>query len=415
MPRSASAGKIARSGDAAHQRVLDLQVADRVHRRGPSDRLDADLREADVADVAGLHHVGDRADRLLDRHRGIEARRTVDVDVVDAEAREAVGEEVLRRGGAGVVAEIGAVGPAQAAELHAEQGPVAAGPGQRLADEELVLPHRIEVAGVDEVHAGVERRVDGGDPLRLVAAAVQLPAPIPMQPSASGNTWGPAARASSWLWSLWFAWAQSGPGPHMNPVNRIYGTHAQHSWTRFRARSRSQPAAGLRGGGGDRQRHRGGEAPLPHAAGGQRGAAAPDHRGGRAAVPAQRPRPRAHQSGRAAARRPGGAPRPARRGRARAGDVRSGDERAHAAARPLRLGRALGLAAPAARARARGAAHADRRRPGAVPHRRRRARLRAGRGDHRRRRAARDDPARALFYGGFTCLFDPRHAKLRRR
>ena len=173
MPSSASAGKIVALGAAAHQRVLDLQVADRVHLRGAADRLDADLGEADVADVARLHHVGDRADGLLDRDRGIEARRTVDVDVVDAEARQAVGEEVLRRGGARVEAEVGAVGAAQGAELHAEQGPVAAGAGERLADEELVLAHRIEVARVDEVHAALERGVDRGDALRLVAAAVQ--------------------------------------------------------------------------------------------------------------------------------------------------------------------------------------------------------------------------------------------------
>ena len=107
MPSSASAGKIVASGAAADQRVLDLQVDDRVHRRGAADRLGADLGEADVADVAGLHQVGDRADGVLDRHRGIEARRAVDVDVVDAEARQAVGEEVLHRGGAGVVAEEG--------------------------------------------------------------------------------------------------------------------------------------------------------------------------------------------------------------------------------------------------------------------------------------------------------------------
>ena len=63
-----------------------------------------------VADVAGLHHVGDRADGVFDRHRGIEARGPVDVDVIDAEPREAVGEEVLDGRGARVVAEPGAVG-----------------------------------------------------------------------------------------------------------------------------------------------------------------------------------------------------------------------------------------------------------------------------------------------------------------
>ena len=49
----------------------------------------ADLREADVAHVAGLHQLGDRADRLLDRHVRIEPRRAVDVDVVGAEPRSA--------------------------------------------------------------------------------------------------------------------------------------------------------------------------------------------------------------------------------------------------------------------------------------------------------------------------------------
>ena len=55
--------------DAARdQRVLDLQVADRVH--GAARRIvsGADLRQPDVADVAGLDHLGDGADRLLDRH-----------------------------------------------------------------------------------------------------------------------------------------------------------------------------------------------------------------------------------------------------------------------------------------------------------------------------------------------------------
>src|SRR6516162_1033200 len=78
------------------------------------------------------------------------------------------------------------------------------------------------------------------------------------------------------------------------------------------------------------------------------------------AVSAARPRHRAHQPGRAVARRAGRAPRPAGRGGAGAGVVRSGDRRTNAAPRPLRLGRAVGLATPPARARARGPAHPDR-------------------------------------------------------
>ena len=79
--------------------------------------------------------------------------------------------------------------------------------------------------------------------------------------------------------------------------------------------------------------------------------------------------------------RAGAAAAPAGAGRRRAGaaDVRPGDQRSHAAPRALGLGRALAPAAAAPRAGARGPADARRRHPGPVPHRRRRARRRAGR------------------------------------
>ena len=140
--------------------------------RGATDGLCPDLGEADVADVARLHHVGDRADRVLDRHRGIEARRTVDVDVVDPEARQAVRQEVLRRRRPRVVAEERAVGAAQSSELDAEDGLGARRARQRLADEQLVFAQRVKVAGIDQVHAALEGGVDRRDPLRLVTAAV---------------------------------------------------------------------------------------------------------------------------------------------------------------------------------------------------------------------------------------------------
>ncbi len=157
---------------AADQRVLDLQITDRVHLRGAADGIGADLGETDVADVARLHHLGDGADGILDGHRRIETRWTVDVDVIDAEPRQAVREEVLRRRGPCVVAQERAVRAAQSAELDAQQGLVPATAGKRPADEQLVLAHGVEVAGVDEVHAAFERGVDRRDPLRLIAVAV---------------------------------------------------------------------------------------------------------------------------------------------------------------------------------------------------------------------------------------------------
>ena len=54
---------------AAEQRIFDLQRRDRMHRVRAPQRLGGRFRDADVAHVAGLHHVGDGADRVLDRHR----------------------------------------------------------------------------------------------------------------------------------------------------------------------------------------------------------------------------------------------------------------------------------------------------------------------------------------------------------
>ena len=80
------------------------------------------------ADVAGLDHLGDRADGLLDRHVRIEPGGAVDVDVVGAEALQRVGQEVAHGRRPGVDAAEGAAGSAQRAELDAELHGVAVEP-----------------------------------------------------------------------------------------------------------------------------------------------------------------------------------------------------------------------------------------------------------------------------------------------
>ena len=87
---------------AAHQRIFELDVGNGVDGVGAADGLGADLGEADVADMARSDEIGDGADGLLDRHRGIEAGRAVDVDIVGAEAGERIGEEVAQCHGAGL-------------------------------------------------------------------------------------------------------------------------------------------------------------------------------------------------------------------------------------------------------------------------------------------------------------------------
>ena len=78
------------------------------------------LGETDVADVAGLHELRDRADRLLDRDVREDASRPVDIDVVGAETAERVREEVLDRGRTQVVPDDRAVRAAHEPELDAD-------------------------------------------------------------------------------------------------------------------------------------------------------------------------------------------------------------------------------------------------------------------------------------------------------
>jgi hypothetical protein len=91
-----------------------------VHGVGAAQRLRADLGQSDVPDVPGLDLLGDGADRLLDRDVRVQPGRTVDVDVVGAEAAQRVGEEVLDRRRPRVVAQPAAVRVAQGAELDAD-------------------------------------------------------------------------------------------------------------------------------------------------------------------------------------------------------------------------------------------------------------------------------------------------------
>jgi len=144
-----------------------------MNRGGAPDRLRADLGQADVAHVTGLHELGDRADGLLDRHVRVEPRRPVDVDVVGAQALQRVRERRLDRRRPRVVSQPAPVRAALRAELHADQDVVALGAGERIADQHLVVPHPVEVARVEQVDARVEGGVDRGDALVAVGRPVQ--------------------------------------------------------------------------------------------------------------------------------------------------------------------------------------------------------------------------------------------------
>ena len=100
------------------------------------------------------------------------APTAIDVDMVDAEPLQGIGEEALDGLGPRVNAQPAAGGIAQSAELHADQRLFALAASQRLADQHLVVAHAVEVAGIDEGYSGIERGMDGGDAFGSVRRAV---------------------------------------------------------------------------------------------------------------------------------------------------------------------------------------------------------------------------------------------------
>ena len=157
-----------------NQRVLGLDITDGVHGVRPAERVRADLGETDVADVPGLHHLGEDTDGLLDRQRVVDPSRSVDVDVVRAQSAQAVGEEVPDRRRPGVDAAPAPVRSAQGAELHAENDVLAPAATEGVAKEQLVVAHAIEVTRVEESDSRVEGRVNRGNALLIVGRAVEV-------------------------------------------------------------------------------------------------------------------------------------------------------------------------------------------------------------------------------------------------
>jgi hypothetical protein len=144
-----------------------------VYGRGSSDGGRRSFAEPEVLHLAGPHQLGHRADRLLDRHGVVDAVLVVEVDVVDAEPRE---RRVARRAHVfrcAANAEEGAGSRADVAELRGQHHLVAA-TLDGASDELLVGERAVHVGGVEEVHAEVERAVDGADRLVVVAAAVEF-------------------------------------------------------------------------------------------------------------------------------------------------------------------------------------------------------------------------------------------------
>ena len=156
---------------ALEQRVLALEARDRMDGGGATQVRHERFREADVADLARLDELRESSDRLLDRRPRVDAMLLVEVDRLDAEpaqARLARRADVLR---ASVEPGEPSAGTHDA-ELRRQHDLVASA-ADRAPDELLVVAVAVDVGGVEQRHAEIERAMDRRDAVGVGGAAVR--------------------------------------------------------------------------------------------------------------------------------------------------------------------------------------------------------------------------------------------------
>jgi hypothetical protein len=155
---------------ARPQRILGLQRRHLVRRMGAPDGLGRRLRDAEMAHLALSDELGHGADRVLDRHGGVDAMDVVEIDRLNGEAAQAglAGlSDVCRPavdGGRPVrLPEI-----AEFCRHHVFVAPSS----DRAADQLLVPPLPIGVGSVDEIDAELGRAVERRDRLGRIRLAI---------------------------------------------------------------------------------------------------------------------------------------------------------------------------------------------------------------------------------------------------
>src|SRR4029077_18085103 len=99
---------------------------------------------------------------FLDRTVRSEPRRTIDVDIVGPQPAQAIAQKILHGSRARVIKPKTPGGVAKRTELDADLHAFARTIAQGLRDQQFVVAGAIEIAGVEQRDAGVERGVDGG-------------------------------------------------------------------------------------------------------------------------------------------------------------------------------------------------------------------------------------------------------------
>lgn len=159
---------------ARQERVLDLQIGDRVHRLSAPHCVGPRLRQGSIADVSRLHHVHNRADRVLDRHGRVDSSKAVEVNVVCSETAQRICKKILYGGWTPVYTCPATGGIAQCSEFDTQKYLITAAATQSFLEQELVMTHPVIVAGVKQIDTGVERSVDCRNALCSVCRTIEV-------------------------------------------------------------------------------------------------------------------------------------------------------------------------------------------------------------------------------------------------
>ena len=155
------------SGARHHSEYSFWSAADRLHRMGAAERLNAGLRHAEMLDLALGDQVLDRAGDVLDRHVRVDPVLVEQVDGLDAEPLQRAVDRLPDVLGPAVDAAIFArLGIEVEAELGGDHDLIAER-RERFADDFLVLEGAIDFGRIEEGHAALDRGADQRDTVFL--------------------------------------------------------------------------------------------------------------------------------------------------------------------------------------------------------------------------------------------------------